>query len=258
MIFTVITAAFSFANLGSTEGTPNNYWRPANSGEYITVSFEKTEEVKQFVYFTGIAKGSGNTSVQYLDETGEFVTFATISNSDIQFYKWKVESVSFTTDTIRVYVDQPGLWINEMGFYTYENDAFKQIDIDIGSEEFDYEETDTSGKAEYLFDEQDDVCNSCNMMNSTYFDEIYFPRTAYESINGLSIYERTHPPFGKNLMALGITVFGMNTFGWRFMGTLIGVLLVPLIYLFCLKIFKKKEWAFLGASLVMLDFMRLA
>lgn len=50
----------------------------------------------------------------------------------------------------------------------------------------------------------------------------------------------------------------MNPFGWRFMGTLAGVLLVPIMYLFALKLFKKRFYAFIAAFLMMFDFMRLA
>ena len=35
-----------------------------------------------------------------------------------------------------------------------------------------------------LFDEQEVVEPYSSYRSSTYFDEIYFPRTAYESING--------------------------------------------------------------------------
>ncbi|MBR2717342.1 MAG: glycosyltransferase family 39 protein, partial [Oscillospiraceae bacterium] len=44
-------------------------------------------------------------------------------------------------------------------------------------------------------------------------------------------YEITHPPLGKAIISLGIRLFGMTPFGWRFMGALTGVLMVPLMYL---------------------------
>ena len=60
-------------------------------------------------------------------------------------------------------------------------------------------------------------------MNSTYFDEIYHARTAYEHIHGIRPYENTHPPLGKILIGIRIRLFGMTPFGWRFIGTLLGV-----------------------------------
>ena len=71
-------------------------------------------------------------------------------------------------------------------------------------------------------------------------------------------YETTHPPLGKLLIASGIALFGMNAFGWRIVGTLFGVALVPLMYLFGLKLFRDRFYAFCAAFLMMADFMRFA
>lgn len=92
-------------------------------------------------------------------------------------------------------------------------------------------------------------------MNSTYFDEIFHPRTAYEFIHGLEVFEITHPPLGKVIISWGIRIFGMNPFGWRFMGTLVGVLMVPIIYIFAHKLFKSGFAAFITATLFTFDFM---
>ena len=69
-----------------------------------------------------------------------------------------------------------------------------------------------------LTDEPETVPLEATYENSTYFDEIYHARTAYEHILGLEPYENTHPTLGKLLISLGIRAFGMNPFGWRFMG----------------------------------------
>ena len=50
-------------------------------------------------------------------------------------------------------------------------------------------------------------------------------------MHGLNTYEWTHPPLGKVMMMIGIQLFGMTPFGWRFMGALMGVLMLPLLYL---------------------------
>ena len=55
-------------------------------------------------------------------------------------------------------------------------------------------------------------------LNSTYFDEIYHARTACENIEGVYPYEISHPPLGKLIIAIGIELFGMTPFGWRFSG----------------------------------------
>ncbi|MDR0221437.1 MAG: hypothetical protein LBI54_08560, partial [Lachnospiraceae bacterium] len=72
--------------------------------------------------------------------------------------------------------------------------------------------------AEYpsLFDEQGlfDPYLSKTYYRETVFDETFYARTAYEYIHGLPAYERGHPPLGKSLISVGITLFGMNPFGW--------------------------------------------
>lgn len=96
------------------------------------------------------------------------------------------------------------------------------------------------GKVQNLFDEQDVGDYAYTYMNSSYFDEIYHPRTAFEHLNRMKPYETTHPPLGKVIMAIGVAIFGMNPFGWRFMGTLFGIIMVPVMYLMGKKIFKRE------------------
>lgn len=107
-----------------------------------------------------------------------------------------------------------------------------------------------------LLDEQSLVPDSISQLNSFYFDEIYHARTGYEELKGMSIYETTHPPLGKDFIMLGIALFGMTGFGWRFFGALFGVLLVPLFYWVARRLTRSREASFFGALLLGLDFMR--
>ncbi len=108
-----------------------------------------------------------------------------------------------------------------------------------------------------LFDEQETVPDELHWSNCAYFDEVYHVRTAYEHIRSVAPYEITHPPLGKIIIGLGIRLFGLNPFGWRFMGTLCGVLMVPLLYIFLKNLFGKTAIAFCGAALFTFDFMHL-
>ncbi len=93
--------------------------------------------------------------------------------------------------------------------------------------------------------------------NSTYFDEIYHARTAQEHIQGVYPYEVTHPPLGKLILGIGIRLFGMTPFGWRFMGTLFGVGMLPILYVFLKNLFGKTPTAACGTILFAVDFMHL-
>ena len=115
----------------------------------------------------------------------------------------------------------------------------------------------TGEGASPLFDEGDTVPAMPTWYNSSHFDEIYHPRTAYEHIRGIYPYEISHPPLGKLIMSLGIQLFGLTPFGWRFMGALFGVLMVPLLYVFLKNLFGKTVVAFCGTALFAFDFMHL-
>lgn len=106
-----------------------------------------------------------------------------------------------------------------------------------------------------LFDEQKMFTGRSTNLNGTYFDEIYHARTAYEMIHHLYCYENTHPPLGKAIMAVGILIFGMCPFGWRFMGTLFGVLMIPIIYNFAKKFWGETWICIVTTLLFTFDFM---
>lgn len=110
-----------------------------------------------------------------------------------------------------------------------------------------------------LFDEHEAFpSEGISFRNSTYFDEIYHARTAYEFLHGLNTYETTHPPLGKIIMSIGVMIFGMTPFGWRFMGTLLGVLMLPVIYLLARDISKDRLLAGFCCTLFAFDFMHFA
>lgn len=103
------------------------------------------------------------------------------------------------------------------------------------------------------------------------FDEVYHAFTAnayaqndpqgYEwwhtsPVKGTA-YEWLHPPLAKLFMALGILLFGNNSFGWRFFSALFGVLVVFLTYLVTKKIFKEKKIALIAVFLAACENMLL-
>lgn len=106
-----------------------------------------------------------------------------------------------------------------------------------------------------LYDEQDCYNSPITYYDHTVFDEVYHARTAYEHLNGLSIYEISHPPLGKTLISIGIAIFGMNPFGWRIVCLVFGALMILIMYLFALRITKKTSYATLAAILLSTEFM---
>lgn len=110
-------------------------------------------------------------------------------------------------------------------------------------------------KAKTLVDEQDTIPNEMNYTNSTYFDEVYFPRTAYEQLNNLPIYEYTHPPLGKLLISIPIHFLGITPFAYRLGGNIAGILMIIIIYLIAKELFKRERYALFAAVIMALDGM---
>ncbi len=106
-----------------------------------------------------------------------------------------------------------------------------------------------------LIDEQNKVECPPTYMSETYFDEIYYVRTAEDYLHLREPYENTQPVLGKLILAAGIFIFNFNPFGWRIMGVLFAALMIPVMYLFGKKMFGTWIGAFASAFLFMFDFM---
>jgi len=93
-------------------------------------------------------------------------------------------------------------------------------------------------------------------MDSLYFDEIFFVRTAAEHIQNLNPFENTHPPLGKLLISASISTIGESPFGWRLFGAISGVIMLVIMYLLLKNMFGKTIVATCGTLLLGFDFMR--
>ena len=106
-----------------------------------------------------------------------------------------------------------------------------------------------------LIDEQNLIQIPPTYLSSTYFDEIYFVRTAENYLHFQSPYEWTHPPLGKIIQAVGIVALGFSPFAWRIMGVIFATLMIPVIYVLGKKLFGTWIGAFSAAFLLTFDFL---
>jgi dolichyl-phosphate-mannose-protein mannosyltransferase len=95
---------------------------------------------------------------------------------------------------------------------------------------------------------------------TTVWDEYYYARDACVEVKGPSPVclrareqSNVHPPFGKELIGLGIRLFGYTPFGWRIAAWAAGTLTVALLYLLSLRLFRSAGWAALSAGLLAID-----
>jgi 4-amino-4-deoxy-L-arabinose transferase-like glycosyltransferase len=113
----------------------------------------------------------------------------------------------------------------------------------------------TDSTLNMLVDEQNTLEIPPTYMSKMYFDEVYFARSAENYLNHVLPDERTHPPLGKLIQAVGVAVFGEIPFGWRIMGVIFGAFMVPLMFLIAKKLFGTWIGGFSAAFLFTFDFM---
>ena len=228
---TLIYAVIALLNLG-TLSFPTSVYEGA-VGDSFTLDLGETVAVDEVWFNSNIAQGT----LRFAADDGAEETY-TQDQGDM--FKWHEVSMSFTTRYITVYVEDRTVAVNEIACF---HDG-ERLPVTVVSE---------NGRA--VADEQDTVPETPSYFNGMIFDEIYHARTAYENIHNMSVYEWTHPPLGKLIIALGILIFGMKPFGWRIMGALFGVAMVPLMYVFAKRIFKRTDFAFITAGLWAFDCM---
>ena len=91
------------------------------------------------------------------------------------------------------------------------------------------------------------------------FDEVYYVDGARDylkygvEITGVDPEFVVHPPVGKWLIALGIKIFGDSEFGWRFMGALLGSVMVILIALIAQRLFRNPFLTICASALIAMD-----
>lgn len=236
---TIIYFALALFNLGSLS-TPTSEWKVKNPGESFVVDFGNEISLDRIYYYCGL--GDGKLRIEAYTN-GNFTPLVTIDKKDIFSLKYIKSPVK--ASKLKVIADSSDFTLNELYFVEAGKDTpIKNFNI-----------SDASQPTDKLFDEQGSFVYRPSYLTNMYFDEIYHARTAYEHIHKIEPFEWTHPPLGKIFIAIGILIFGMNPFGWRIIGTLFGVAMLPLMYLFGKKIFGNRFWGFCSAFLMMFDFM---
>ena len=267
LLITAVYAVTAFAHLGSLRA-PQSAW-DFGSGESATFSLPEAVQVSQLWYYPNLGTGkyqveisedgvtwltlwsrtetddagSEETVYYWADSTGYGESFAMTQNYN-QLFKWN--ELTFENPQYIRYLritGQANKGLLELGEVALFDMAGNRVEV--------------PGSVSPLFDEQDMVPDKPTYYDEAYFDEIYHPRTAWEHIRGIEPYEISHPPLGKLIMGVGIRLFGMTPFGWRFMGTLFGVGMLPLLYVFLKNLFGRTSIAACGTILLAADFMHL-
>ena len=238
-LFTILFFALAIFRLGSHSipETEQELTVREDGAKEVVLYFEEGQQLSDLLLFTGYrAEGEVTVSVAagsdwQIIQSGEELD---------SVFAWNEIPVSYQTACLGLVFSDAS--VNLMELVCLDEEGEPVIPVNA----MQYPE---------LFDEQELYGDGITYQDQTIFDEIYHGRTAYEFLHGLPIYENTHPPLGKTLISVGIAVFGMNPFGWRFMCVVFGSLMMPFIYLFGLRLTGKTRYACLAAVLLGTDFM---
>ena len=277
---TLVYSVAAFVNLGTLQA-PETGWTSSISGESVVFDLGETQSFRM-AYYGGVC--NSNFTVELSDDgenwsqphyakynQGEifrWLWYVPLTESDGVIYEYSDEAATSPEGVpqtvyaagsdshpfqnaryVRITAESAGLTLFETAFLDENSRPLPIAGVSQTGQ------TEDAGNAALLIDEQDTVPEYPSYFNSTYFDEIYHARTAYEHLNGMNAYEWTHPPLGKVTMMLGVALFGMNPFGWRFMGALIGVMMVPLMYLLAKQLTRSSKLSFVAMCLMALDSM---
>lgn len=212
-----------------------------NDTPYVLLDLGEARDIGAVHYFTG-QYAYYHVNVSASDEQNKFgEEYASFEENTV--FAWEHVNINAKHRYIRVTFNDYRASFKEMVVTDKDGNIITPVNADSYPE---------------LFDEQKLYPQVDTFMDETIFDEIYHARTAYEFIHGLTTYETTHPPLGKIFISLGIRAFGMNPFGWRIVGTIFGILMIPVIYLFAKKMFEKTWMCTVVCLLFTFDFMHFA
>lgn len=230
-VFTVFFAICVFFRLGSFKA-PQTYRelnRYDDFSDEVTLRFYAGTYVDKVSLFVGY-QGSAHASVFVAGEGYDGWVKVESDEKIGSAFCWGDVEVKKNLESLSIVIQDVSAIIHEVAVVDADGHTIYPINYK------DYPE---------LFDEQNMYTNSPSYYYRTMFDEIYHGRTAYEFIHHLSVYENTHPPLGKTLIGIGIRIFGMTPFGWRFIPAIFGIAMVPLMYCFG----KHTSKTILGAAL---------
>lgn len=245
---TLVYAVVALYQLGDMKG-PETAWQPASAGQSFFVDLGEVKQLDRINSFGGV--GTGKYKYEFSQTGADWDHVMEADSSHTAVFTWNSQLSDLQARYVKLTVTQTGFSMHELAIYEQGNKTPLPI---VGINEEQAKDA-KRGSVQLLFDEQKLAAYDATYMKGSYFDEIYHARTAYEHLEHIVAYENTHPPLGKIFIALGIKLFGLNPFGWRIAGTLFGIAMLPLMYLFARRLFNSSVYAALAAALFAVDFM---
>lgn len=235
-IILIAYSVISFINLGSTIN-PNTFLRVEKT-DNIIIELKNQEDIIKMKIFNGECNAKyqlySSTDGKKYTYINDYVGTGALS--------WQEERIISKGKYIKILFLEKSS-IGEIAFYNNNKEIIKIEDVIYNKKHI-----------KSLNDEQNTIPNKISYMNSSYFDEIYFARTAYEYTQGMETYEWTHPPLGKLIQAIPIYINNyLSPFNYRLMGNIAGILMIAVMYIFAKELFKKRKYAIFASLLMAFD-----
>ena len=235
-IILIAYSVISFINLGSTIN-PNTFLRVEKT-DNIIIELKNQEDIIKMKIFNGECNAKyqlySSTDGKKYTYINDYVGTGALS--------WQEERIISKGKYIKILFLEKSS-IGEIAFYNNNKEIIKIEDVIYNKQHI-----------KSLNDEQNTIPNKISYMNSSYFDEIYFARTAYEYTQGMETYEWTHPPLGKLIQAIPIYISNyLSPFNYRLMGNISGILMLAVMYIFAKELFKKRKYAIFASLLMVFD-----
>lgn len=235
-IILFLYSVLSFINLGSFDNPQTFY--SLKSNETLIFELEEETSVIRSKFFSG-------------DLAGEYAIYSSLDNIDYDYITTVTSNGAFAWNDERTtakakYIKILSITDSALGEVAFYNNNKEIIPVE--------KVTSKKKVVKTLTDEKKVVPQQISYLNSSYFDEIYFARTAYDYKEGIEAYEWVHPPLGKMLQAIPVLLFDtMAPFFYRLMGNLAGIVMIFIMYLFGKQLFKTRKWAILSSLLMFFD-----
>ncbi len=233
----VLYLLFALFRLGSPY-VPSTGWESNEKGREILLDFGEERDFAGFVYYLGNYE---NRTFLLQAGSGDPIRWQDAQTAEMQkVYQWGAVLLETRGRYVRLITEKIFTDVRELIFFDQDGKEIRPVNTE------DYPE---------LFDEAAMYPGYQSFQDGTVFDEPVFARTAYEYLHGIRSYEDTHPPLGKLLIAVGIALFGMNPFGWRFMGAVAGAGMLAALWVLSRRLYKNPWISLFTVMLLAADFL---
>lgn len=250
IILALITAVYTvlaFYRLGTTK-IPQTTVLLEDKAQSVTVELDEATKISKFCFYKWRGRkndikvyvsSNNDWTLVYSDELSSHMRWKNIAiNSDekVKYIKIIFEGKEITLAEIVV--------LDKLG-----------VPVDITVPESMNETWSYGNDLSALTDERELFDPDSSSLTFAFFDEYLYGLTSNAYIHGGTGLENTHPALGKVVIMFGIMLFGMNSIGWRFFGTLSGIIMLPVMFLLARRVLRSNHWGLVATLLLSLEFM---